>query len=100
MANGTGGAGVAGGVADVLNADGYTAAVSNAPATAEGVIFYQPGFSANAIAIAQALGAAPDVVTEAPAGDVPVSSEAIADGRAAAANVVVIVGADNAVPVP
>ena len=98
VANGTGGAGVASTVADKLIVDGYTAAVSNAPATAAGVIFYQPGFSANATAIASILGAAPDVVTLAPAGEIAVSPEAIADGRVAAANVVVIVGTDNAVP--
>ena len=98
VANGTGGAGVAGGVADVLNADGYITQVSNAPATVSGVIFYQPGFSANAIAVGQALGAAPDVVLPAPA-DIAVDPGAISDGRLAAAQIVVIVGAEGVVPV-
>jgi len=99
VANGTGGSGVAGGVRDILNADGYTAVVSNAPATAEGVIFYKPGFSENAIAIGVALGAAPDVVVMAPVdGQIGVAADAIADGRLDTANVVVIIGTDGAVP--
>ena len=97
VANGRGAAGVAGGVRDVLVADGYTTEVSNAPATASGVIFYRPGFDANAIAIGQALGAAPDAVLPAP-DNIGVSSDAVSDGRLSNANVVVIIGADESVP--
>lgn len=97
VANGRGTAGVAGGVRDVLVADGYTTEVSNAPATASGVIFYRPGFDANAIAIGQALGAAPDAVLPAP-DSIGVSSDAVSDGRLDNANVVVIIGADESVP--
>ena len=97
VANGRGTAGVAGGVRDVLVADGYTTEVSNAPATASGVIFYRPGFDANAIAIGQALGAAPDAVLPAP-DNIGVSSDAVSDGRLSNANVVVIIGADESVP--
>lgn len=97
VANGRGTAGVAGGLRDVLVADGYTVEVSNAPATTSGVIYYQPGFDANAIAIGQALGAAPDAVLPAPE-SIGVSADAISDGRLERANVVVIVGADEQVP--
>ena len=98
VANGTGGAGVAGAVADVLNADGYITTVSNAPATVAGVVLYQPGFAENAVAIGQALGAAPDAVLPAPA-DIAVDPGAIADGRVAGAQVVVIIGTEGVVPV-
>ena len=97
VANGRGAAGVAGGVRDVLVADGYTTEVSNAPATASGVIFYRPGFDAIAIAIGQALGAAPDAVLPAP-DNIGVSSDAVSDGRLGNANVIVIIGADESVP--
>lgn len=100
VANGTGGAGVAGGIADQLIADGYTAQVSNAPATAAAVIFYRAGFDANALAIAEILGAAPDIVSLVPAdGSISVSAEAINDGRLDQANIIVIAGTDNAIPV-
>jgi len=99
VANGIGGAGVAGGTADKLIADGYLANAANAPATAEGVIFYRPGYDANARAVAEILGAAPDVVQPAP-DTVGVAAEAINDGRLAEANIIVIIGADNAVPAP
>ena len=97
IANGRGQAGVAGGLRDLVVADGYTAEVSNAPATASGVIYYRPGFDANAIAIGQALGAAPDAVLPAPE-SIPVSSDAVSDGRLDNANIVVIIGADESVP--
>lgn len=97
VANGTGGAGVAGGISNILVADGYTTAVTNAPGTEAGVIFYQPGFDQNALAIAETLGAAPDVVSVAPE-SIGVSAEAIADGRLDSANIVIIVGTNNAVP--
>ncbi len=99
VANGIGGQGVAGGTADKLIADGYLANAANAPATAAGVIFYRPGYDANAKAVAEILGAAPDVVQPAP-DTIGVSAEAINDGRLAEANIIVIVGADNAVPPP
>lgn len=99
VANGTGGRGVAGGTADKLIADGYIANAANAPATAAGVIFYRPGYDANALAVAEILGAAPDVVQPAP-DTIGVAAEAISDGRLDAANIIVIVGADNAVPPP
>ena len=97
IANGRGQAGVAGGLRDLVVADGYIAEVSNAPATASGVIYYRPGFDANAIAIGQALGAAPDAVLPAPE-SIPVSSDAVSDGRLDNANIVVIIGADESVP--
>ncbi|GEM_PF-1027847 len=97
ISNGRGQAGVAGGLRDLVVADGYTAEVSNAPATASGVIYYRPGFDANAIAIGQALGAAPDAVLPAPE-SIPVSSDAVSDGRLDNANIVVIIGADESVP--
>lgn len=97
VANGRGSAGVAGGLRDVLVADGYTVEVSNAPATATGVIFYQPGFDANAVAIGEALGAIPTAVLPAPE-SIGVSADAIGDGRLDRANIIVIVGADESVP--
>jgi len=98
VANGTGAPGVAGDVRDVVVADGYTAEVSNAPATATAVIFYREGFSANARAIAETLGAAPDLVQLAPDGQIGVAADAISDGRLDAANIVIILGADNGIP--
>jgi len=101
VANGTGGRGVAGGTADKLIADGYTANASNAPATDAGVVFYKPGYSENARNVAEILNAAPDVVQPIPeGGQIGVSQEAIADGRLDAANIIVIVGNDGAVPPP
>ena len=97
VANGRGTAGAAGGIRDVLVADGYTAEVSNAPATASGVIFYRPGFDGNAIMIGEALGAAPDAVLPAP-DSISVDPGAIADGRLDNANVIVIIGSDESVP--
>jgi len=99
IANGTGGKGVAGAVADKLKAKNYIAAVSNAPSTAEAVIYYRVGYDADARAVAEVLGAPPDIITPAPGdGTLPVAQEAKDDGRLTAANVVVIIGADNNVP--
>lgn len=99
VANGTGGRGIAGALADTLIADGYIANAANAPSTAAGVIYYRQGYADDARAIAGILGAAPDILTPAPGdGTIAVAAEAISDGRLAQANVVVIVGADNAVP--
>ena len=65
------------------------------------VIFYQPGFDADAREVATILGATPDVIQPLPVdGSVPVNQNAIDDGRAAAANVVVIIGTDGAIPTP
>lgn len=100
VANGTGQAGVAGFVADQLQAQAYFAAVSNAPSTAEAVIFYRDGYAEDARAVADILGAPVDIVTVAPAdGTIAVSSEAVSDGRLGDANVIVIIGADNNIPV-
>ena len=100
VANGTGGRGVAGSVADKLKADGYIANAANAPSTAEAVIYYRVGYDADARAIAAILGAPPEIITPAPAdGTIGVAPEAISDGRLASANVVVIVGDDNNIPV-
>lgn len=100
VANGTGGKGVAGAISDKLKADGYIANAANAPSTAEAVIYYRVGYDADARAIATALGAPPDIITQAPGdGTIGVASDAIADGRLSSANVVVIVGADNNIPV-
>ena len=99
VANGTGERGVAGTVRDRLTATGYIGVVSNAPSTAAAVVFYQPGFSANARQVAEVLGAPPDVVTAAPTdGTIAVNADAINDGRLAAANIIVIIGDDGAVP--
>lgn len=99
VANGTGGKGIAGSLADKLIADGYIANASNAPSTAAGIIYYRQGYADDARAVAEILGAAPDILTPAPGdGTIAVASDAVADGRLAEANVVVIVGTDNAVP--
>ncbi len=99
IANGTGAAGVAGSVADTLKAQAYIANVSNAPSTAEAIIYYRVGFDNDARAIASLLGSPPDIITPAPDdGTIAVSAEAVSDGRLAAAQVIVIIGADNNVP--
>ncbi len=100
VANGTGGRGVAGAVSDKLKAAAYIAAVSNAPSTAEAVIYYKAGYDGDARAVADVLGAPVSIIKPAPEdGTIGVASEAISDGRLDAANVIVIIGADNAVPV-
>lgn len=100
VANGTGQAGVAGAVSDKLKAQAYIANVSNAPSTAEAVIYYRVGYDAEAREIATALGSPPDIITPAPGdGTIAVASDAATDGRLTDANVIVIIGADNNVPV-
>lgn len=99
VANGTGGRGIAGALADKLIADGYIANAANAPSTAAGIIYYRQGYADDAREVATILGAAPDILTPAPGdGTIAVAAEAISDGRLTQANVIVIVGADNAVP--
>lgn len=99
VANGTGGRGIAGSLADKLIADGYIAKAANAPSTAAGIIYYRQGYADDARAVATILGAPPDILTQAPGdGTIAVAPEAVADGRLTDANVIVIVGADNAVP--
>lgn len=99
VANGTGGRGVAGAVADKLKTRGYIAEAANAPSTANAVIYYRVGYADDAREVATILGAPPDIITPAPGdGTIAVAPEAVEDGRLVAANVVVIVGADNAVP--
>lgn len=98
VANGTGGKGVAGAVSDKLKAAAYIASVSNAPSTAQAVIYYKPGYDGDARAVADTLGAPPDIIKPAPEGTIGVASEAISDGRLDAAHVVVIIGADGNVP--
>ena len=99
VANGIGGQGVAGSIADKLTADGYLANASNAPSTEAAVIFYREGFAADARAVATALSAPPDIVVPVPDGTIAVDPAPIADGRLDAANVIVIIGADNNIPV-
>ncbi len=101
VANGVGTAGIAGGTASVLVADGYIGVAADAPNTSTSVILYKPGFDADALAVASILGAGPDVVQPAAAdGSIPVNQNALDDGRADAANVVVIIGTDGAIPTP
>ena len=74
---------------------------ADAPNTADSIIFYQPGFARDARNVAEILGAAPDIVQPAPAdGTLPVNQNARDDGRADAANVIVILGSDGAIPTP
>jgi hypothetical protein len=99
VANGTGGKGVAGAVADKLKTRGYIATAANAPSTAEGIIYYRVGYADDAREVASILGAPPDIITPAPGdGTIAVAPDAVSDGRLTDANVIVIVGADNAVP--
>ena len=99
VANGTGGKGIAGSLADKLIADGYIAKASNAPSTAAGIIYYRQGYADDARAVATILGAPPDILTPAPGdGTIAVAPDAVSDGRLSDANVVVIVGSDNAIP--
>lgn len=99
VANGIGTPGIAGSAADVLVADGYIGVAADAPNTGSSSILYKPGFDADALAVAAILGAAPDVVGPAAAdGSIPVNQNALDDGRADSANVVVIIGSDGAIP--
>lgn len=97
VANGTGGKGIAGALSDKLIAVGYIAKASNAPSTADSVIYYREGYDGDARAVAELLGATPEVIL--PATDpIAVSSSAVSDGRLEEANVVVIVGNDGKIP--
>ena len=99
VANGVGTSGIAGAAADTLRASGYIGVAADAPSTAASVIFYREGFDADARAVATALGSTPDIIQPVPAdGSVPINQNAIDDGRAAEANVVVIIGTDGAIP--
>ena len=99
VANAVGTAGIAGSTANVLVADGYIGVAADAPNGPPSVILYKPGFDADALAVAGILGAGPDIVQPAAAdGSIPVNQNAIDDGRAEAANVVVIIGSDGAIP--
>lgn len=99
VANGVGTSGIAGAAADTLRADGYIGVAADAPSTATSVIFYREGFDADARAVATVLGSTPDIIQPVPAdGSVPINQNAIDDGRAAEANVVVIIGTDGAIP--
>ena len=101
VANGTGEKGVAGAVSDKINARGYIAlnAANAAAPTAESVIFYREGYAGNAVAIAEIVGTTADLVTREPAdGTIGVAQNAIDDGRLAQANVVVILGSDERIP--
>ena len=100
VANGTGGKGVAGTISDKLKAKSYIANAANAPSTAEAVIYYRIGYDADARLVAEILGAGADIIKQAPGdGTLPVAQDAKDDGRLTAANVVVIIGADNNIPV-
>ncbi len=99
-ANGTGGSGVAGAVADQLKARGYIAEAANAPTTDTSVIYYREGYADDARAVADIVGATPEILLPVPPdGAVPVAANAIEDGRLERANVVVIVGNDGRIPV-
>ena len=96
VANGVGTPGIAGATADVLVADGYIGVPADAINRPDSLILYQPGFDADARAVAEILGATPDIIQPVAAdGTIPLEQNAIEDGRAAAANVVVIIGGDG-----
>jgi len=101
IANGTGEKGVAGAVSDKVNARGYIAldaANASAP-TAESVIFYREGYDGNAIDVAGIIGATPDLIKPVPeSGTIGVAQNAIDDGRLDSAQVVVILGSDERIP--
>jgi hypothetical protein len=97
VSNGTGGKGVAGEVSDKLIARGYISPSSNAPSTAESVIYYRDTYEDDARAVAQIIGTTADLLR--PAADpIAVSPAAINDGRLDAANIVVIIGNDERIP--
>ncbi len=99
VANGVGTSGIAGAAADTLRASGYIGVAADAPSTAASVIYYREGFDADARAVATVLGSTPDIIQPVPAdGSVPINQNAIDDGRAAEANVVVIIGTDGTIP--
>ena len=97
VANGTGGKGVAGAVSDKLIARGYISPSSNAPSTAESVVYYRDTYEDDARAVAEIIGTTADLLR--PAADpIAVSPAAINDGRLDAANIVVIIGNDERIP--
>lgn len=97
VANGTGGKGVAGTVSDKLIARGYISPASNAPSTAESVVYYRDTYEDDARAVAEIIGTTADLLR--PAADpIAVSPAAISDGRLDAANIVVIIGNDERIP--
>ena len=96
VANGTGESGVAGAVTDVVAAAAYvTESPANAPTTPESKLYYKLGFAEDAKVLATLLGAPITIVEQAPA------SSQVADNAAdrwESANIIVIVGTDQAVP--
>lgn len=101
-ANGTGGRGVAGAVANQLIARGYIAEASNTGTTntEASIVYYREGYANDARAVAEILGSTAELLQPVPAdGVVNVASNAIEDGRLDRANVVVIVGTDGRIPV-
>lgn len=68
VANGSGVDGAAGGATDTLEALGYvTATPANAERVPSTVVYFTSGFEAEAVALAEAIGADPSAVTEMPA---------------------------------
>ncbi len=101
VANGTGEKGVAGAVSNKVNARGYIAldAANAAAPTAESVIFYRDGYDGNAVDIAGIVGTTPDLIQPAPTdGTIGVAQNAIDDGRLDSANVIIILGSDERIP--
>lgn len=95
VANGTGASGLAAGFSATLKAEGYTAGAANASTetVTDSVIYYKDGYAAEAQAVADLLSAVPSdgLLALAPAA-LPVAQDAIDDGRADQANVIVVIG--------
>lgn len=96
VANGSGVQGAAGTVTDKLLAQNYNALdPANAEPTDTSKIYYRSGYDVDAQEIARIVGATPDLVQSMPD---PVAVPENAQERVAQANVVVIIGSDNRIP--
>ena len=96
VANGTGEGGVAGAVTDVVAASAYvTESPANAPTAAESKVYYKLGFGEDAKVLATLLGAPITVVEQAPASSQVAENAA---DRWESANIIVVVGTDQAIP--
>lgn len=98
VANGSGTSGVAGRLTDSLLALNYTADAANAPDTSTSSILFREGYSAEAIALATSIGAQQTIVQQLAAGSQP-PVDADAQDRATAANIIIIIGSDGAIPI-
>lgn len=94
-ANGVGTSGLAGALAAELTALNYKADPANAPSATETKVYFRKGFRQNAREIVDSLGVSPDVMVRFNDDDTVVIDNDSNGARVAAAQIVIIMGADG-----